>query len=392
MKNESIVWKDVLKIGGAYAAFCIGSGFATGQEIMQFFTSHGWAGIGTALITLVLYVWMGTMMMRDGQRYHLDNDTAVWNHYCGKHMGAVMNGFGSFVIFGIYVVMIGGAGASMEQYLGIPNIAGRLIMSAACLIVALMGLNKLVDVISFIGPVIIVCALVIGVITIARDGSQIAAVQENLARVEVPSTSGNWLISGFLYAGFMAFMIIPFMTQLGSAGRTSLHSGMAGGAAGAIFQVCAIVIMLAAQLLNISTIHDSQIPSLILAEKISPVLAGIFVVIVLLGIFSTAMPLLWMLAHKAGPDRSRKFNLATVALVMSAVVLSVLPFTVLVNKVYGISGYVGIVAMAIVFGRQILKTGTYKEDFREKDVEINSGKKNPGMNETQTHRRSHQTT
>lgn len=150
--------------------------------------------------------------------------------------------------------------------------------------------------------------------------------------------------------------------------------------------------MLAAQLLNISTIHDSQIPSLILAEKISPVLAGIFVVIVLLGIFSTAMPLLWMLAHKAGPDRSRKFNLATVALVMSAVVLSVLPFTVLVNKVYGISGYVGIVAMAIVFGRQILKTGSYKKDFREKDVEINSGKKNPEMNETQTHRRSHQTT
>lgn len=223
MKNESLAWKDVLKIGGAYAAFCIGSGFATGQEIMQFFTSHGWAGIGAALITLVLYVWMGMVMMRDGQRHHLDNDIAIWDHYCGKHIGGIMNGFGSFVIFGIYVVMIGGAGASMEQYLGIPNIAGRLIMSAACLIVALMGLNKLVDVLSFIGPVIIICALAIGVITIARDSSQIVAVQGNLARVEVPSTSDSWLISGFLYAGFMAFMIIPFMTQLGSTSRTKLQ-------------------------------------------------------------------------------------------------------------------------------------------------------------------------
>lgn len=370
MKTECLVWKDVLKIGGAYAAFCIGSGFATGQEIMQFFTSHGWAGIGAALITLVLYVWMGMTMMRDGQRYHLDHDTAVWNHYCGKYMGAVMNGFGSFVIFGIYVVMIGGAGASMEQYLGIPNIAGRLIMSAACLIVALMGLNKLVDVLSFIGPAIIICALAIGVITIVRDSSQIAAVQESLARVEVPSTSESWLVSGFLYAGFMAFMIIPFMTQLGSASRTSLQSGMAGGAAGAVFQVCAIIIMMVAQLLNINMIHNSQIPSLMLAEKISPVLAGVFVVMVLLGIFSTAMPLLWMLAHKAGPDRSRKFNLTTVALVVLAVVLSVLPFTVLVNKIYGISGYVGIIAMAIIFGRQILMRRSHKKELQKKNMEI----------------------
>lgn len=354
MENKGlIVWKDVLKIGGAYAAFCIGSGFATGQEIMQFFTAHGWAGIGAAFITLVLYIWMGMTMMKEGHQHHLDTDTAVWNHFCGKYMGVVMNCFGSFVVFGIYVVMIGGAGASMEQYLGIPNIAGRLIMSAACLIVALMGLNKLVDILGFIGPVIIVCALAIGLITIVRDSSQISMIQESLSQVEVPATSGNWIVSGFLYAGFMAFMIIPFMTQLGSSSRVSLHSGMAGGAAGAIFQVIAIIIMLIAQLLNITMIHDSQIPSLMLAEKISPVLAGVFVVIVLLGIFSTAMPLLWMLAHKAGADRSRKFNVTTVLLVVAAVVLSVLPFTVLVNKIYGISGYVGIAAIAIAFGRQI---------------------------------------
>ena len=45
--NEKAVLKDVLKIGGAYAAFCIGSGFATGQEIMQFFTAL--AGLVSAL-------------------------------------------------------------------------------------------------------------------------------------------------------------------------------------------------------------------------------------------------------------------------------------------------------------------------------------------------------
>ena len=302
--NEKAVLKDVLKIGGAYAAFCIGSGFATGQEIMQFFTAFGWAGIGSAIITMILYVWMGVTLMRDGRKYSFTSDAAVWKHYCGKGLGVAMNCFGTFVIFGIYVVMIGGAGASMEQYLGIPNLAGRLIMSGICLVVALMGLNRLVDVIGFIGPVIIVCALAIGVVTIARDAGMIATAQQVLGSVKVTASCNNWILSGFLYSGFMAFMIIPFIAQLGHSAQGSRKSGMLGGACGGFFQVVAIIVMLVAQMCNIELIHNAQVPSLVLAEKINPILAGVFVVIVLMGIFSTAVPLLWMLGHKAGPRSS----------------------------------------------------------------------------------------
>lgn len=34
-------WLNVVKYAGAYIAFIIGSGFATGQEIIQFYTSYG---------------------------------------------------------------------------------------------------------------------------------------------------------------------------------------------------------------------------------------------------------------------------------------------------------------------------------------------------------------
>ena len=38
---------NVIKYAGAYIAFIIGSGFATGQEIIQFYTSYGIWGIGS---------------------------------------------------------------------------------------------------------------------------------------------------------------------------------------------------------------------------------------------------------------------------------------------------------------------------------------------------------
>lgn len=39
MKNEINIL-NIMKFAGAFIAFIIGSGFATGQEIMQFFTSN----------------------------------------------------------------------------------------------------------------------------------------------------------------------------------------------------------------------------------------------------------------------------------------------------------------------------------------------------------------
>ena len=40
-KSNAVNFLTVLKTAGAFIAFLIGSGFATGQEIMQFFVAYG---------------------------------------------------------------------------------------------------------------------------------------------------------------------------------------------------------------------------------------------------------------------------------------------------------------------------------------------------------------
>ena len=41
-KNEVRI-SMVIKLSGAFCAFLIGAGFATGQEVMQYFTNYGLA-------------------------------------------------------------------------------------------------------------------------------------------------------------------------------------------------------------------------------------------------------------------------------------------------------------------------------------------------------------
>ena len=57
LKNN-IRLSSVIKYAGAYIAFEIGSGFATGQEILQFYTSYGAMGIGAALISMIIFIFL----------------------------------------------------------------------------------------------------------------------------------------------------------------------------------------------------------------------------------------------------------------------------------------------------------------------------------------------
>ncbi len=351
MKEKPIL--DIMKLGGAYIAFCIGSGYATGQEIMQFFSAFGWKSIGAVIISMVLFVWLGATMMRDGRKLCFKTDTEVWRYYCGNVCCHVLNVFVTFFLFGCFSIMIGGAGASLNQYFGIPNVIGRILMAVFCLGTVMLGLNKLVDIIGLIGPVIIVFSIVIGLGAIFLNADGLMQVNEVLQGIEVSASCSNWAFSGALYTGYMAILVIPFLLQLSQSAKNT-KTAVLGGIFGGFFLVLAILVMNLGLLSNIGAVYDQEIPTLILAEQLHPVLAGIFAIIVLMGIFSTAVPMLWMVCRKAGEERTKKYNLTCVVTVIAALILSMLPFTTLVGTIYPYTGYIGVILMICVFVKQVL--------------------------------------
>ena len=50
--NNAVSWKRVIILAGAVIAFTIGSGFATGQEIIQYYTAYGVKGL-LAFVTII---------------------------------------------------------------------------------------------------------------------------------------------------------------------------------------------------------------------------------------------------------------------------------------------------------------------------------------------------
>ena len=57
MGSERFNWGRTITYGGAFIAFLIGSGFATGQEVIQYFSGYGYLGLLGVLVGILSLVF-----------------------------------------------------------------------------------------------------------------------------------------------------------------------------------------------------------------------------------------------------------------------------------------------------------------------------------------------
>lgn len=352
---EKVSVLRVLTYAGAIIAFLIGSGFATGQEILQYFTSYGYWGVfGTGLLVLVLMTYVAVEFFVVGQAKKFERPSMIFHYYCGKHLGTFFDFFSILFVFLSFTVMVAGAGAVFEEHYGLSRYAGGIGLAVVVGISVWFGLKSLVDVIGKIGPLIVVVAIALGLLGILRNPGGIAEGNALLAGMELTQASTNWFMAGLSYVGFCMLWLAAFLTALGKTAR-SRKEASSGALAGSIaFSVACIVVGLGL-LANIAKVGGTEIPMLVLASDVSPVLAAGISVMILAGIYTTAVPLLWTVSSRFFADKTPRFKYLTIALAVAGTVIGlVLPFSQMVNIVYVINGYVGILLLVLM----LVKTGT----------------------------------
>lgn len=345
----------VLTFAGAIIAFLIGSGFATGQEISQYFTSYGYWGVfGTGLLVLALMTYVVIEFFVVGQAKKFEQPSRIFHYYCGKYLGTFFDYFSILFVFLSFAVMVAGAGAVFEEHYGLSKYAGGIGLAVVVGISVWFGLNSLVDVIGKIGPVIVVVAIALGAVGIIRNPEGISAGNALIPTLELTQASSSWFMSGLSYVGFCMLWLAAFLTALGKTARSKKEAA-AGGAAGAIaFSVACIVVSLGL-LANITQVAGAEIPMLVIARDISPVLASGISVMILAGIYTTAVPLLWTVSSRFFADKTPRFKYCTIALaVLGTIIGLAVPFSQMVNIVYVINGYVGILLLVLM----LVKTAT----------------------------------
>lgn len=342
--------KESLKFAGTYISICIGSGFATGQEIMQFFSSYGLLSIISSIFCMALMMYCGANLFSIGKNNNLKESNDIFVYLMGENLGKFFKFCMPIFFFLSFVVMISGSGASINEYYGISKGIGSLIMGILALISVILGMNKIISILGNVGPVIAIFSILIGVFTIYKNYDNLHIVDEVIKNIEINKAGYNWYLSSIMYTGLNLVLATPFLVSVGSSAKDK-KSCIYGGILGGMFFMVSALILNLAIMSDISNLYDKQIPTLFMAKNISNVVGIIFSIVLIAGIYTTATPLLWSFCSSFSKEKTSKFVFIAFITTFVGLSFSKFSFSKLVNIIYPLSGLFGVLILSAIIIR-----------------------------------------
>ncbi|MFC4355228.1 hypothetical protein ACFO0S_09235 [Chryseomicrobium palamuruense] len=337
--------KRSIQIAGAFVGLIVGAGFASGQEILQYFTSFGYWGIAGSILATALFAFFGMTLAQLGSQLQTTSHKGVIYHIGGRYIGIVLDLLITFFLFGVAVVMFAGAGSTFEQMFGIDARIGSIVLVVLTILTLLLNLKNIMNLIAAITPYLLVVILVIlGYSLFTMDVTFGEA--HNLA-MDQPSAATNWLLGALLYVSYNIACGAALLIVMGGAEKDQKVAGT-GGILGGILLGVMILLVNITLYVKIDVIAGVDMPTLELANQIHPVV-GILMAIALLGMmYNTAVGMFYSFTVRFVAADHRYFKFIIILVGLAGYVASLVGFTTLVGKVYSTVGYLGFALMIAI--------------------------------------------
>lgn len=343
MENQGTYKKrSVIKLAGAFIAWIIGSGFATGQEILQFFTSYGYRSYAVILINLAGFIYFGWLILKAGYEHREEEKFNHFKYFCGVKLGTFYTWLIPIILLLIMPVLISGAGATLNEYYGVEHWIGSAIMTALVLIAYLIGFERLMKIVSTLGSSIIIFILVVGTISMIQNWGHFEEASRYEELLGSSQNSPHWLISAVLYLSLVFITGSTYFTKIGMTAKVR-QEAKHGILLGSVVAILTTAIINTAMLLNAESIASLSIPVLFLAKNISHLLGSVFSIFLILGMFSSCTAMLWTVCNRFTFGGKRGNQLFAVFIAILVFVLGLLSFTDLVATLYPLVGSAGLV-------------------------------------------------
>src|SRR5699024_6608424 len=147
----------------AFIDILVGAGFASVQEILQYFTSFEYWWTVAALLSTVLFAYLGMTFTRVGSKLQTSSHKKAIYKISRKYLGILVDAVIVITLFGVGVVMVAGAGSTMKQQFDMPVFLGSLIMIILMIATMLLKVDKVVAVIGSITPFLILAVVVVSI-------------------------------------------------------------------------------------------------------------------------------------------------------------------------------------------------------------------------------------
>ncbi|MGE6755399.1 YkvI family membrane protein [Rossellomorea sp. NPDC071047] len=330
------------QIAAVYVGTVIGAGFATGREIVEFFTRFGFVGFIAILLSGYLFITMGTKIMLKSHDIKAKSFEEFNEYLFGKWFSKFMNIVMMIMLIGVSAVMLSGAGAVFQEQLLLPKQLGILLTIGLGFITMMVGIKGLFAVNTFVVPLMIFFNLFLMIYSV-RNAAFLDAF------LMIPHAEDGWksVVAPFSYVAFNLAMaqavLVPVAGEVKDR-ETIKYGGYLGG-----FFLTLILISSHITLVLIPDVTQYQIPMAVVMKSFVAGFYIIYIIIIYGEIFTSVIGGVFGLEKQLTNYWKGSSLMTFTGIFLVIYSLSFFEYSELLSYLYPLFGYMSLVFIILLW-------------------------------------------
>lgn len=335
------LFRETIMVAFAFVGVVVGAGFATGQEIFQFFTSHGSYSIAGIIVTGLIITLAGVFVLNTGFTIQSHNHSESIQYYLYPMIARIFDIILTLFLFSLAMIMTAGGASTIHESFGLPYWLSSLLLVLFILMTLFLKFELLITVLGMVTPFLVIVVSIIAIYYfITGDVNFSAANRFN----EQHGLSLGWWFDGLNYASLQIAAAFSFLSVMG--GRMQhRQSALWGGILGGIIITLLLLMINLGLVTEFEHIQSVALPTLLLANHISPLLGTMMSIIMILVIYNTIVGLMYAFASRFTEPFSKGYFVLIIAMAIVTFICTFIGFISLIGKVFPIMGLFGFILL-----------------------------------------------
>ncbi|TCP25991.1 putative membrane protein YkvI [Scopulibacillus darangshiensis] len=349
--------KLIFQVAVTYIGTIVGAGFASGKEIIQFFTQYGGLGTAGVLVSGIVFTWVGTKLLIYSSRIKAYSFKELVVHIFGERVGMLIQWLIFFILFGTTAVMLSGAGAIFYEQLGLSKQLGIVISMLLCFLLLMKGLKGIFFINSLIVPIMFTFTIVMTVsIFFVGQGNE----SGHITLLLLSAGGYKWLFSALSYVSFNLITALAILVPLGKEIRDENVLSLGGFFGGLGFTL--LLIMTHFVLLHYNQVISYDIPIAEVIKGFGGIIHLVFVIVIYGEIFTTFIGNIFGMTRQIQSVKPYNHIHVVIVLLGIAFFISQFGYGSLISILYPFYGYLSMASLIYLMFVRLPKAGsTFKK-------------------------------